>query len=74
MAKPTGRSQPPRTWEDLRTRIDSWGWRTTTGGGGHVKVYDGDVLVTCLPVSPGDNHRAVRNKWTEIRRYRRMSK
>lgn len=71
MAKPSGRRQPPRTWRDLRARLEEWGWHTVVGGGGHLKVYDGDTLVTCLPGTPGDTNRGVLNKWTEIRRYRK---
>lgn len=34
MAKPSGRRQPPRTWRDLRARLEAWGWTMEISGGG----------------------------------------
>lgn len=59
----------PRTYRDLKRRVESWGWTVTHARSGHYHVRDGAVLVTVLPDSSSD-WRGARNAWTHITRYR----
>lgn len=70
VAKPSGRQAPPRTWRDLRARLETWGWTMEISGGGHWKVRDGDVTVMTLPVTSSDR-KAVLNAWSEAKKRRR---
>lgn len=54
-------------WSQLCRQLKKLGYTLRIGGSGHIKVYDGDTLVTVMPNSATD-WRAIRNKKAELKR------